>query len=225
MAVDNGGAEEVVNEIMEMDNDNVSIEEFMEDLPIEDEPEEQFQLNDMDLDDEEEEDIWKVPGDELSLEPDYLMKCLDNHFQKKNEKENLPIEMHAAIDLLPLLQKSNASLNLYNQIWKWIERYYVRSWKMPKPPSCDTVLNYLSDWYDLECMKLYQKYCQLPTTNLWFPVIKHQFLASVFSLLTDDSLTRQENLIFKDATKPTEYCEFNDVYSKVNSGTAYQQFL
>jgi len=58
MAVDNGGAEEVVNEIMEMDNDNVFIEEFMEDLPIEDEPEEQ--LNDMDLDDEEEEDIWKV---------------------------------------------------------------------------------------------------------------------------------------------------------------------
>ena len=93
MAVDNGGAEEVVNEIMEMDNDNVSIEEFMEDLPIEDEPEEQFQLNDMDLDDEEEEDIWKVPGDELSLEPDYLMKCLDNHFWKKNEKEDLPIEI------------------------------------------------------------------------------------------------------------------------------------
>jgi len=150
---------------------------------------------------------------------------MENHFQKKNQREDLPIEMRAAIDLLSLLRKSNASLNLYNQIWKWIERYYVRSPKMPKPPSHDTVLNYLSDRYDLECMKPYQKYCRLPTTNLRFPVIKHWFLASVFSLLTDDSLTKPENLIFKDATKPTEYREFNDVYSKVDSGTAYQQFL
>ncbi len=134
MAVDDAGAEQVVNEIMDMDNDNVSIEEFMEDLPIQDEPEEPFQLNDMDID-EEEEDIWKVPSDELFLEPDYLMKCMENHFRKKNQREDLPIEMRAAIDLLSLLCKSNASLNLYNQIWKWIERYYVKAPKMPKPPS------------------------------------------------------------------------------------------
>jgi len=202
MAVDNAGAEEVIDKIMDAKNDNVSIEEFIEDLPIQDELEEEFWLNNMDLDDEEEEDIWKVPGDELFLELDYLMKCLDNHLRKKNEKEDLPIEMHAAINLLLLLlQKSNASLNLYNQIWKWIECYYVRSQKMPKPPSHDSVLNYLSDQYDLECMKPHQKYCQLPTTNLQFPLIKHQFLVSVFSLLTDDSLTRPENLIFKDATQ------------------------
>jgi len=87
-------------------------------LPIQDEPEEPFQLNDIDFDEEEEEDIWKVPGDELFLEPDYLMKCIENHFWKKNQK---PIEMRAAIDLLSLLRKSNASLNLYNQIRKWIE--------------------------------------------------------------------------------------------------------
>ncbi len=107
--------------MMEMDNDNFSIEEFMEDLPIQDEPEGPFQLNDTDLDDEEEEDIWKVPGDELFMELDYLMKCMENHFRKRNQKEDLPIEMKAAIDLLSLLWKSNASLNLYDQIWKWIE--------------------------------------------------------------------------------------------------------
>ncbi len=169
-------------------------------LLFQDEPEEPFQSNDMDLEDEEDEDIWKGHGDELFLEPDYLMKCMENHFQKRNQREDLPIEMRAAIDLLSLLHKSNASLSLYNQIQKWIERYYMRSPKRPKPPSCDTVLNYLSDQYDLECMKPYQKYCQLPTTNLQFLVIKHQFLASVFSLLTDDSLTRPENLILKDAS-------------------------
>ncbi len=38
MAVDNAGAEEVISEIMDAENDNVSIEEFMEDLPIQDEP-------------------------------------------------------------------------------------------------------------------------------------------------------------------------------------------
>jgi len=118
--------------------------------------------------------------------------------------------------LLSLLQKSNASLNLYNQIWKWIDHYYVRSQKMSKPPSHDSVL---------ECMKPYQKYCQLPTTNLQFPVIEHHFLASSFSLLTDDSLTRPENLIFKDAANPTEYHEFKDVYGEVDSGTAYWKFV
>jgi len=73
-------------------------------------------------------------------------------------------------------------------------------------------------------MKPYQRSCQLPTTNLMFPVVKHWFLASVFSL-SDDSLTRPENLIFKDAANLTEHCEFNDVYSEVDSGTAYWQFV
>jgi len=80
----------------------ISIEEFMEDLPIQDELEEEFALNQEDSDEEEEEDIWKVPSDELFLEPDYLLKFLDNHFRKRNANEDLPIEMEAAIDLLSL---------------------------------------------------------------------------------------------------------------------------
>jgi len=48
MVVDDAGAEEVIDEIMNVEIDNVSIEEFMEDLPIQDELEEEFQLNDMD---------------------------------------------------------------------------------------------------------------------------------------------------------------------------------
>ncbi len=39
MAVDDADAEQVVNDITGMDNDNVSVEEFLEDLPIQDEPE------------------------------------------------------------------------------------------------------------------------------------------------------------------------------------------
>ncbi len=94
-----------------------------------------------------------------------------------------------------------------------------------KAPSCDSVDYYLSDQYDLKCMKPYQKYCWLPSTNLQFPVIKHWFFASVFSLLIDDSLTRPENLICKNAANPTEYHEFNDVYGEVDGGTAYWQFV
>jgi len=105
MAVDITGADEVIDGIMDVENDNVSVEEFIEDLPIQDEPEEQYPLNQEALE-EEEEDIWKVPSDELFLELDYLMKCLD--------------------------------------LQKWIVQYYVRSRKISKPPSCESVLNYPS---------------------------------------------------------------------------------
>jgi len=90
MAVDITGADEVIDGIMDVENDNVFVEEFIEDLPIQDEPEEQYPLNQEALE-EEEEDIWKVPSDELFLELDYLMKCLDNHFQGGMRRRIYPL--------------------------------------------------------------------------------------------------------------------------------------
>jgi len=84
----------------------------------------------------------------------------------------------------------------------------------------------LSKRYHLDCLKPYKNPCVLPTTNLEFDVITHDFMSSIFSLLTDEELMQPENLIFDDWQKPaaafTKHPE--GVFEEINSGSAYKDF-
>jgi len=58
-------------------------------------------------------------------------------------------------------------------------------------------------------------------------VITHDFISSLFSLLTDETLMQLENLIFDDWQKPAaSYTTIPvNVYKELNSGTAYKDFV
>jgi len=105
--------------------------------------------------------------------------------------------MEAAIELLSMLWKSNASFQLYSKIVKWAGQIFLGAIH-EKLPSQECVLQTLSARYYLDCLKPFKNPCVLPTTNLEFDVITHDFISSVFSLLADESLIQQENLIFDD---------------------------
>ena len=95
----------------------------------------------------------------------------------------------------------NASFQLYSKIVKWAEHFFPGAIH-EKLPSWECVLKTLSTCYYLDCLKPYKNQCVLPTTNLEFDVITYDFISSVFSLLTDESLMQQEILIFDDWQKP-----------------------
>jgi len=134
--------------------------------------------------------------------------------------------MEAAIELLSMLWKSNASFQLYSKIVKWAEHFFLGAIH-EKLPSRDCVLQTLSTHYYLDCLKPFKNLCVLPTTNLEFDVITHDFISSVFSLLTDESLMQKENLIFDDWQKPAAAFTLNldGVFGELNSGSAYKEFV
>ena len=87
------------------------------------------------------------------------------------------------------------------KIVKWAEQFFPGA-EHEKLPSQECVLKTLSACYYLDCLKPFKNPGVLPTTNLEFDVITHDFISSVFSLLTDESLMQLENLIFHDWQKP-----------------------
>jgi len=116
--------------------------------------------------------------------------------------------MEATIEILSLLWKLNASVQLYSKIVKWAEHFFPRA-AHEELPSQECVLNTLSTWYYLDCLKPYKSQCVLPTTNLKFDVITHNFISSVLSLLTDESLMQLELFIFDDWQKPVAVFTLN----------------
>jgi len=64
---------------------------------------------------------------------------MDDYYDEKATKTQIPIEMEAAIELLSMLRQSNASLSLYNKIVKWTKQYCIQKNDVGKPPSWETV--------------------------------------------------------------------------------------
>jgi len=79
-----------------------------------------------------------------------LLSLLDQLDQQKVHRIPLSMEMEAAIQLLTLLWTSNASLQLYSKILKWVIEF-IPGAKNQKIPSRDCVLKCLSNRYNLDC--------------------------------------------------------------------------
>ena len=182
---------------------------------------------------------YDVNENEMNVENNETVADLDNidvnffiSTMKKIKKEKLiqnsiPIEVEAGIELLSMLRQSNASMQLYNKILKWTEKYFMGNNEIKKPPSRESITKYLTNRYKLECLKPCQVVCKLPSTNLSFNVVCHHFFSCLFSLLTDESLMKPENLIFSnDKRKPAsiDYSELG-VYNELHSGEAFQSYM
>ena len=54
-----------------------------------------------------------------------LLRLLEEYTNEKNQNKAIAIEMEAAIELLSMLWKSNASFQLYSKIVKWPEHVFL----------------------------------------------------------------------------------------------------
>jgi len=217
--------EEEEEEDKEEEEDNEEQEE--EDLEEREEEEEEEEEED-----EEEEDVEveeqlpaKVPM-EMNNMNDFL-EAMNLYEMEKSALSPMPIEMQAGIELLSMIRQSNASMQLYAKIVKWTEQYYINCRKVQKPPPWERVTKYLCSRYKLECLKPCQSVCRLPSSNLLFNVVQHRFFACLFSLLTDKSLMRPENLIFKNDANFPAAVDYGSpgLRGELHTGDAFQGYM
>lgn len=126
--------------------------------------------------------------------------------------------MVQSADLLSILKKSNAPLQLYNKIADWCKRYY--SVALPKRSS---VLKYFSSRYNLDRLWPIKKPCYLPGSGKIVSVVVFDMKASLESLLSDPVLMSPDNLTI-DLNDPHKYPPVNDAfYDELTSGSCYEK--
>jgi len=188
--------EDVVLDVLDDDVnlEDVSLEDLVLDVPDDVADED----DDTDDDDHQEIEVNEAVYDDMEeMDESSLLKLLEEYDSEKNHNGHIPFEFKAAIELSSMLRNSNASFRLYGKIISWAEQFVVGI-KSEKFPTQEAVIKMLSKRYHLDCLKPYQNPCVMPTTNLEFNVITHNFIASIFLLLTDEELMRPEILIFDD---------------------------
>jgi len=68
-----------------------------------------------------------VNGDKQEMNESSLLRLLEQYKNEKNQNNAISMEMEAAIELLSLVWKSNASFQLYSKIVKWAEHFFPRA--------------------------------------------------------------------------------------------------
>jgi len=118
-------------------------------------------------------------------------------------------------------------MQLYSKILKWTGHYYIESQKVQKPPPWERVTKYFCSCYKLHCLKPCQSVCKLPSSNLSFNVVRHRFFACLFLLLTDESLMRPENLIFKNDPNSPAAIDYGNpgVCGELHTRDAFQGYM
>jgi len=186
------------------DEEEEEEEEEEEDEAKEEEEEEEEEEDDAKEEEEEEEendtkeeveDLVATKKDKVPVEindMDDFVAAMNHYETEKAGLPPMPIKMEAGVELLSIIRQSNASMELYFKIVKWTEQYLINSQKVPKPHPQENVTKYLASCYKLDCMEPCQSVCRLPSTNLFFNMVRHSFFGHLFSLLTDESLMKPE---------------------------------
>jgi len=129
----------------------------------------------------------------------------------------------AAFELMAILQSCGASLNLYDKIVSWLEHCIPHN-LMESLPTSRKVIKMMEQHYNLKCIAPVKTEVVLPSINLPVEIPINPMLGCIFSLSSDESIIRSNNLFFPNANDPSQVTPYNGKYSKVNSGLAYQSF-
>ena len=164
-----------------------------------------------------------------TIKQNHLMEYLQ-YTNLKNDKttDNIPDIMIAAIELLTILKNAKASLSLYNKIIDWV-LHCKACITTDRLPARERVMNFLSDRYNLSCIKPTERDCVLPSIALpiKIPVIPTQ--GCIYLLLTNPALMKAKNLLWDNPNDPSFVPPFersNDkrVYGATTSGMAYHSY-
>jgi len=164
-----------------------------------------------------------------TIQDNRLLEYLKYTFLKNDKTtDNIPDIMIAAIELLTILKNAKASLSLYGQIIDWV-LHCKACISTECLPAREKVMKFLSDRYNLSCIKPTERDCILPSIALpiKIPVIPTQ--GCIYSLLTNPALMKAKNLLWDNPDDPSFVAPFersNDkcVYGHTTSGMAYHSY-
>ena len=129
------------------------------------------------------------------------------------------------LQLLQLLQKSNAPLHLYDSIMQWSRQAaIVGNFRFEAPsPTRSTLLNELIETTNMKPLLPTIIDFELPHAKQHVKIILHDIQRSIHSLLTDLELMKEENLIFKNSPLEDPNNNESDIIEDVNDGTCFKE--
>ncbi len=129
------------------------------------------------------------------------------------------------ISLLKLLDGNNAPLHLFDDIMRWAEKSkVVNSYNFESPaPQRKTLIRNLIEQSHYQSLLPKSIKFLLPQAQQFVKITTHNVLASLFSLLTDNQLMTDENLIFKDNPFEDPNLDRSCYIEDINDGSCYKQ--
>ena len=183
----------LANEIQTEDNENGYNYVNVEDVDSIDDDFDYQQFLEEEDNDEKNEINTKTAG-EMEAD-DILLSFLDEQTKQSGgygERRPLSADIEQSVKLLHILQKAKAPLYLHDEIQEWAEE--GRRTGCLKGVKRETVIATLDKYYNMQGLKPKTEKLQLPSGNE-INVTTHDFIHSLFSLLTDDYLTQDDNLL------------------------------
>lgn len=138
-----------------------------------------------------------------------------------------------AVDLLEMLRSANCPLYLFEDIFHWAHtcatQYNYNFCRIQSIPR-NTMIKQLYTQFDLHGIAPIKAKIHLPGSNTTAFVIKHDFKHCLYSLLNDDLLMQESNLLFnEDNIFECPTTDKDSMLGDINTGsvyrTAYQTYI
>ncbi|NJO65564.1 MAG: hypothetical protein HC836_47990 [Richelia sp. RM2_1_2] len=155
-----------------------------------------------------------------------ISNALLNYIEKHEDGENKKVKSVglAELELLDMLDQSNAPLHLFEDILKWTRHAsIVHKYDFQKNiPSRRTVIGQIIHQTNLRPLTPTAIQLTLPNAKTTVNIITHDIGVSIYSLLSDKSIMQEKNLIFKDNPLEDPFArESNPCINDINDGQCY----
>ena len=131
-------------------------------------------------------------------------------------------EHRVEVSLLKLLHALGAPLFAFKEIMEWAADAYHSEYKFnPDTRTHHGQIKELQKWTNMTCLRPSQEIVTLAGDNLQLPVVRFDFIASLFSLFHDTTINRLENLAINPANPFGRYVSPDGLLGDVNSGAFY----
>ena len=162
-----------------------------------------------------------------SFGPDVSLYEQRRKFHEANEGLPLPVTktFRAQVKLTSLLRNANTSVYVHDAIRDWLKDSVVTDGADFKKHPLLSRASFLSDLnlrFDSEGTKPIQKSVLLPSGKE-VTLVLHDFSQMLYSLLTDETIMTDENLLFCDNDPYAVPPKQPDFYADVNTGSCYRQ--
>ena len=111
-------------------------------------------------------------------------------------------EFQAKVDLLLLLTKPGVPSSLFKEVWDWAKDVQDSGVTLEEKTTRNSIVKQLCKRYDMSGEAPTEKKVVLPESGVEVKLVLHDFLPSLYSLLNDNDLMQDENLIFNGDVDP-----------------------
>jgi hypothetical protein len=184
------------------------------------------------------ENCNEYTNEEFVLEAIHDMSLIEKkNVFKQSGKHIVTCNMNiykASIELLNLLESANCSLSMYDEILKWATRahlHYQIDFLPSKILPREKFVNNLKEQFDLKGLDPKIENVYLPGSDITIELVIHDFKASFYTLLCDENLMKEENLLINKNQLFDPPCSLNkdSEISDINTGEvwriAYKKYI